>query len=491
MDAYISIDQGTTSSKAILFCENGSILKTFQKEFTQIYPQSGWVEHDPEEIWETTQLVLSKLYNSDVSKEHSIRGVGITNQRETTILWDKKTGKPLYNAIVWQDRRTSDFCKTLVDAGFEKTIVNKSGLVVDPYFSASKIKWILDNVPDARVKVDNGEVCFGTVDSFLLWRLTNKKVHATDATNASRTSLYNIEKLEWDNELLDIFDVPKSILPKVMDSNSNFGMISKNVMDFELPILSILGDQQAAAVGQACFSPGNIKSTYGTGCFVIINSGNKIIKSKSRLLGTICYKIDGKATYALEGSIFVAGAVVQWLRDNLKILKSAEETEQIVNSLEHNSDVFLVPAFTGLGCPYWDADARGALYGITRNTGKNEITRAAIESVAYQTRDLFKAMSEDGISPQNLRVDGGMTNNNWLMQFLADILKINVEKPKVTETTALGAAMMAAYTDGKFSSLEELSKLWSSDKTFNSKMTDIKRNSLLGKWDYYVSKTLT
>ena len=491
MDAYISIDQGTTSSRAILFGENGSILKTFQKEFTQIYPKPGWVEHDPEEIWETTQLVLSKLYNSDVSKRYNIRGVGITNQRETTILWDKKTGKPLYNAIVWQDRRTSDFCKTLVDAGFEKTIVKKSGLVVDPYFSASKIKWILDNVPDAREKADNGEVCFGTVDSFLLWRLTDKKVHATDATNASRTSLYNIENLEWDNELLDIFDVPKSIMPKVMDSNSNFGMISKNVMSFELPILSILGDQQAAAVGQACFSPGSIKSTYGTGCFVIINSGNKIIKSRSRLLGTICYKVDGKATYALEGSIFVAGAVVQWLRDSLKIIKSAEETEQIINSLEHNADVFLVPAFTGLGCPYWDADARGALYGITRDTGKNEITRAAIESVAYQTRDLFKAMTEDGISPQHLRVDGGMTNNSWFMQFLADILKINVEKPKITETTALGAAMMAAYTDGKFSSLEELSKLWSSDKTFNSKMTSSKRNSLLGKWDYYISKTLT
>ena len=491
MDAYISIDQGTTSSRAILFGENGSILETFQKEFTQIYPQPGWVEHDPEEIWGTTQLVLSKLYNSDVSKEHIIRGVGITNQRETTILWDKKTGKPLYNAIVWQDRRTADFCKTLVGDGFDKTITKKSGLVVDPYFSASKIKWILDNVPDARVKVDKGEICFGTVDSFLLWRLTDKKVHATDATNASRTSLYNIEKLEWDNELLDIFDVPRTIMPKVMDSNSNFGMISKNIMSFELPILSILGDQQAAAVGQACFSPGSIKSTYGTGCFVIINSGKKIIKSKSRLLGTICYKIDGKATYALEGSIFVAGAVVQWLRDNLKILNSAEETEQIVNSMDHNSDVFLVPAFTGLGCPYWDADARGALYGITRDTGKNEITRAAIESVAYQTRDLFKAMSEDGISPQNLRVDGGMTNNNWLMQFLADILKITVEKPKVTETTALGAAMMAAYTDGKFSSLEELSKLWSSEKTFNVKMTDIKRNSLLEKWDYYVSKTLT
>ena len=491
MDAYISIDQGTTSSRAILFGENGLILKTFQKEFTQIYPQSGWVEHDPEEIWETTQLVLSQLYNSDVSQEHNIRGVGITNQRETTILWDKKTGKPLYNAIVWQDRRTSGFCKTLVDAGFEKTIINKSGLVVDPYFSASKIKWILDNVPDARGKVENDEVCFGTVDSFLLWRLTDKKVHATDATNASRTSLYNIEKLEWDNKLLDIFDVPRSIMPKVMDSNSNFGMISKNVMSFELPILSILGDQQAAAVGQACFSPGSIKSTYGTGCFVIINSGKKIIKSKSRLLGTICYKVDGKATYALEGSIFVAGAVVQWLRDNLKMIKSAKETEQIVNSLEHNSDVFLVPAFTGLGCPYWDADARGALYGITRDTGKNEITRAAIESVAYQTRDLFKAMSEDGISPQNLRVDGGMTNNNWLMQFLANILKINVEKPKITETTALGAAMMAAYTDGKFSSLEELSKLWSSDKTFKSKMNDNDRNILLGKWDYYVSKTLT
>ena len=491
MDAYISIDQGTTSSRAILFGEDGSILNSFQKEFKQIYPKPGWVEHNPEEIWETTKSVLSDLYNSDIAKKNNIRGIGITNQRETTIVWDKKTGEPLYNAIVWQDRRTSDFCKKLVENGLEKKVINKSGLVIDPYFSASKIKWILDNIPDAREKANKNEIFFGTVDSFLLWRLTDKKVHATDATNASRTSLYNIEKLEWDDELLSIFDVPKSMMPKVMDSNSEFGKVSKNVMNFELPILSILGDQQAAAVGQACFTPGSIKSTYGTGCFVIINSGDKIIKSKSRLLGTICYKVDGKPTYALEGSIFVAGAVVQWLRDNLKLFQNAEETQKIVTSMQNNSDVFLVPAFTGLGCPYWDADARGALYGITRDTGKNEITRAAIESVAYQTRDLFQAMSEDGILPENLKVDGGMTNNDWLMQFLANILNINVEKPKITETTAFGAAMMAAYTDGKYSSLEELSKLWIPDKTYNPKMDKNSRDSLLKKWDYFVSKTLS
>ncbi len=491
MDTYISIDQGTTSSRAILFGEDGSILKTCQMEFEQIYPKPGWVEHNPEEIWETTKSVLIDIYYSEIAKKHNIRGIGITNQRETTILWDKKSGKPLYNAIVWQDRRTADFCKSLVKQGLEKTVMNKSGLVIDPYFSATKIKWILDNVPEARSRAENNEICFGTVDSFLLWKLTDGKVHATDATNASRTSLYNIESLEWDNELLKIFDVPKSLMPDVKDSNSYFGDISKDVMNFELPILSILGDQQAAAVGQACFKPGSIKSTYGTGCFVIINSGKKIIKSNSRLLGTICYKINGQATYALEGSIFIAGAVVQWLRDSLKIIETASQTEDIIENMQNNSGVYLVPAFTGLGCPYWDPDARGAIYGITRDTGKNEITRSAIESVAYQTRDLFKAMSEDGISPQILRVDGGMTDNDWLMQFLSNILDISVEVPKITETTALGAAMMAMLTDDKYSTLEELSNLWSSNKSYIPKINKNEKDNLLKNWDYYVSKTLT
>ena len=491
MDTYISIDQGTTSSRAILFGEDGSIINTCQMEFEQNYPKPGWVEHNPEEIWETTKTVLNDLYNSEIAKKHNIRGIGITNQRETTILWDKKSGKPLYNAIVWQDRRTADFCKSLVKQGLEETVMNKSGLVIDPYFSATKIKWILDNVPEARSRAENNEICFGTVDSFLLWKLTGGKVHATDATNASRTSLYNIESLEWDDQLLKIFDVPKSLMPDVMDSNSYFGNISKDVMNCELPILSILGDQQAAAVGQACFKPGNIKSTYGTGCFVIINSGKKIIKSNSRLLGTICYKINGQATYALEGSIFIAGAVVQWLRDSLKIIETASQTEDIIEKMQNNSGVYLVPAFTGLGCPYWDPDARGAIYGITRDTGKNEITRAAIESVAYQTRDLFKAMSEDGISPQILRVDGGMTDNDWLMQFLSNILDISVEVPKITETTALGAAMMAMLTDGKYSTLEELSNLWGSNKSYIPKINKNERDNLLKNWDYYVSKTLT
>ena len=491
MDTYISIDQGTTSSRAILFGEDGSIINTCQMEFEQNYPKPGWVEHNPEEIWETTKSVLNDLYHSEIAKKHNIRGIGITNQRETTILWDKKSGKPLYNAIVWQDRRTADFCKSLMKQGLEETVMNKSGLVIDPYFSATKIKWILDNVPEARSRAENNEICFGTVDSFLLWKLTGGKVHATDATNASRTSLYNIESLEWDDQLLKIFDVPKSLMPDVMDSNSYFGNISKDVMNCELPILSILGDQQAAAVGQACFKPGNIKSTYGTGCFVIINSGKKIIKSNSRLLGTICYKINGQATYALEGSIFIAGAVVQWLRDSLKIIETASQTEDIIEKMQNNSGVYLVPAFTGLGCPYWDPDARGAIYGITRDTGKNEITRAAIESVAYQTRDLFKAMSEDGISPQILRVDGGMTDNDWLMQFLSNILDISVEVPKITETTALGAAMMAMLTDGKYSTLEELSNLWGSNKSYIPKINKNERDNLLKNWDYYVSKTLT
>ena len=491
MDTYISIDQGTTSSRAILFGEDGSILKTCQMEFEQIYPKPGWVEHNPEEIWETTKSVLKDLYHSDITKKHKIRGIGITNQRETTILWDKKSGKPIYNAIVWQDRRTSDFCKSLVKQGLEETVMNKSGLVIDPYFSATKIKWILDNVPGARSKAENDEICFGTVDSFLLWKLTGGKVHATDATNASRTSLYNIESLEWDDELLKIFDVPISLMPVVMDSNSHFGDISKDIINVELPILSILGDQQAAAVGQACFKPGSIKSTYGTGCFVIINSGKKIIKSNSRLLGTICYKINGEVTYALEGSIFIAGAVVQWLRDSLKIIETASQTEDIIEKMQSNSGVYLVPAFTGLGCPYWDPDARGAIYGITRDTGKNEITRAAIESVAYQTRDLFKAMSEDGISPKMLRVVGGMTDNSWLMQFLSNILDISVEVPKITDTTALGVAMMATLTDGKYSTLEELSNLWSSNKSYIPKIDKSERDNLLKNWDYYVNKTLT
>ena len=491
MDVYIAIDQGTTSSRAILFSEDWSIISTSQLEFKQIYPQSGWVEHNVDEIWKTTQKVASEIVAYASSFNYLIKGIGITNQRETTILWDKKTGTAIHNAIVWQDRRTSDSCKKLSNMGLEKKIQNKTGLVIDPYFSASKIAWILDNVPNARKRAELGEICFGTVDSFLLWKLTNGEVHATDATNASRTSLYNIQTLEWDDELLDIFNVPKNILPEVKDSSFYFGDTTIDSIGKKIPILSILGDQQAAAVGQSCFSKGSIKSTYGTGCFVILNTGDKFIKSKSRLLGTICYKIKGKPTYALEGSIFVAGAVVQWLRDRLKIVNSAEETENISKSLENNAGVFLVPAFTGLGCPYWDPDARGALYGITRDTGAEQITRAALESIAYQTRDLFKAMSEDGIDPENLRVDGGMTANNWLMQFLSNILGIKVERPKVTETTALGAAMMAALTDGKFSSLEDISKAWQSEKVFSPEMINEEKNKLLSKWDYYITKTLS
>ena len=487
----ISIDAGTTSNRSILFDLKGKPIFSSQKEFTQYFPKSGWVEHNPDEIWKTTIKTLKDVIQKARSLKGKILSIGITNQRETTVLWDKKTGKPVYKAIVWQDRRTEEFCKKLRKQNKDTMVFNKTGLLIDSYFSGTKIKWILDNVPEARSRAENNEICFGTVDSFLLWKLTGGKVHATDATNASRTSLYNIDSLEWDDELLKIFDVPKSLMPDVMDSNSYFGDISKDVMNFELPILSILGDQQAAAVGQACFKPGSIKSTYGTGCFVIINSGNKIIKSNSRLLGTICYKINGEVTYALEGSIFIAGAVVQWLRDSLKIIETASQTEDIIEKMQSNSGVYLVPAFTGLGCPYWDPDARGAIYGITRDTGKNEITRAAIESVAYQTRDLFKAMSEDGISPKMLRVDGGMTDNSWLMQFLSNILDISVEVPKITETTALGVAMMAALTDGKYSTLEELSNLWSSNKSYIPKIDKSERDNLLKNWDYYVNKTLT
>ena len=491
MNTYIAIDQGTTSSRAILFSDKGSIISTSQLEFEQIYPQSGWVEHNSEEIWETTQKVTSDIIEIASSANYSINGIGITNQRETTILWDKKTGKPVYNAIVWQDRRTSDFCKKLSSEGLENIIQKKTGLTIDPYFSASKICWILDNVPHARERAELGEILFGTVDSFLLWKLTEGKVHSTDATNAARTSLYNIESLEWDEKLLEIFNVPKNILPDVKDSSYHFGYTTEGAIGKKIPILSILGDQQAAAVGQACFSEGSIKSTYGTGCFVILNTGNKFIKSKSKLLGTICYKINNKPTYALEGSIFISGAVIQWLRDGLKIINSAQETEKISQSLESNDGVYLVPAFTGFGCPYWDPDARGAIYGISRDTGPKQFIRAALESVAYQTRDLFKAMSEDGIEPKNIRVDGGMTVNNWLMQFLSDVLNVEIQRPKITETTALGVAMMAALTDNRFSSLEEIATCWKLDKKFTPSMKDTVRKDLLSKWDYYVSKTLT
>ena len=489
MNNFLSIDQGTTSSRSILFNNQGKILSLKQKEFKQIYPQSGWVEHDPEEIWKTTiEVIKSVCIETNLN---SIKAAGITNQRETTLIWNRKTGIPIYNAIVWQDRRTANFCEDLINNSLEKVISEKTGLLIDPYFSASKIAWILDNVDGARQSALNGELAFGTIDSFLLWRLTGGKVHATDATNASRTSLYNINTLEWDDELLKVFNVPKNILPEVKDSAFEYGHISKEILGISIPILSILGDQQAAAIGQSCFKEGTIKSTYGTGAFLILNTGKNKIKSKSRLLSTICYKLNNQATYALEGSIFNTGTIIQWLRDDLQFFNNAEETESLAESVRDNNNLFFIPAFTGLGCPYWDPSAKGAIYGITRDTSKSMIIRAALESVALQTNDIFSAMSADGIKPNLLRVDGGMTNNFWLMQYLSNILNIKVEKPKITETTALGTAMLSAFHYGEFTSLENISMAWELDQRFEPKMEISFRNNKIKQWKYYIGQTLT
>ncbi len=489
MKTYLSIDQGTTSSRAIVFSADGDILISYQKEFAQIFPKGGWVEHDPEEIWSSTKEVVENSIDESLKNNWNLRAIGITNQRETIVIWNKITGKPIYNAIVWQDRRTSKFCNELKSNGYEKLISEKTGLLLDPYFSASKITWILDNIPNAYKLAEKGVLLFGTIDTFLIWKLTNGKNHLTDATNAARTSIYNIHKNSWDQELLKIFKIPKNILPKVLNSADNFGICNFN-NKITLPILSAIGDQQSAAIGQACIFPGNIKSTFGTGSFVIINTGKKIIKSKNRLLTTICYQINEEKTYALEGSIFIAGAVVQWLRDKMKFISNANETEKIVSNMDCNNGVYLVPAFTGMGAPWWSPDARGAVYGITRDTSPEDFIRAAIESVAYQTSDLFNAIERDGLRPNILNVDGGMTENNWLMQFLSNILDMNVQRPKILETTALGSAMLAALMDGHYSNLEDFSKKWHAEKIFKPNMNKNLRNKLLKKWTLAVKRTI-
>ncbi len=478
----LSIDQGTTSSRAILFAKDGSSVFTSQREFKQHFPQSGWVEHDPEEIWQTTLQVCREAMTAASDKGASVAAAGITNQRETTVVWNKKTGKAVYNAIVWQDRRTAAHCSELKESGYEPTFTAKTGLLLDPYFSATKIRWILENVEGARSQAEQGELLFGTIDSFLLWRFTNGKVHATDATNASRTMAYNIHTSEWDDELLNILNIPRNMLPEVKDSSGEFGIIDQELFGNGLAICGIAGDQQAATFGQVCLEPGTIKSTYGTGCFVLLNTGHEALASNNKLLTTIGYQLDGKPTYAIEGSIFVAGAAVQWLRDGLGIIKSAEETEAMANGLESNEGIYLVPAFTGLGAPYWDPDARGALFGLTRDTGIQQIVRATLESVAFQTNDLFKAMAEDGVTPTRVRVDGGMVKNNWLCQFLADILNIPVERPVQTETTALGAAYLAGLHAGIYKSFDDLSANWQLDKEFRPSMDAATRDSLLANW---------
>ena len=486
----LSIDQGTTSSRSILFNLNGKKIFSSQYEFKQLFPNDGWVEHNPEEIWKITLKTIKESIKKSKSLKSKIVSIGITNQRETTILWDKNTGKPVYNAIVWQDRRTQNICQNLKKRKLENLFRKKTGLFIDPYFSATKIKWILENISKTKKLLGEKRLIFGTIDTFLIWRLTNKKKHLTDATNASRTLMFNINTNKWDDEILKKLKIPKSILPEVKNSADNFGVTSKKIINEEIPINAVLGDQQAAAIGQACFEKGSVKTTYGTGAFAIMNTGNKKILSRNKLLTTICYRIDNKNTYALEGSVFTAGASVQWLRDKIGLIKNAYDTEKIAKSNIDNNNVYIVPAFTGLGAPYWKADARGTISGLTRNTDWKNIVRAVIESVAYQSNDLFKAMNNDGLKPKIVKIDGGMASNNWFAQFLSDILGIKVIRPSVYETTALGAALIAGYQMGLFNSFHSISKKWKIDRKFVPKMRKKQRIELLKGWQQAIKRTL-
>lgn len=485
--AYIvALDQGTTSSRAILFNEKGEILGIRQKEFTQYFPKSGWVEHDAEEIWTTQSEVLRALLNDSDIRPSDVTAIGITNQRETTVVWDRKTGEPIHRAIVWQDKRTSEYCDELKDEGLEEMVRNKTGLVIDSYFSGTKVKWILDHVDGARARAEKGELCFGTVDSWLVWQLTKGKIHATDYTNASRTMLYNIVENQWDDELLEMLSVPSSMLPDVHPSAYHFG-------DYEyhgatIPIMGIAGDQQSALFGQACFEPGDAKNTYGTGCFMLMNTGNKCQHSKNGLLTTMACSTTGELTYALEGSIFIAGAAIQWLRDGLRVIDNAADSEYFASKVETH-DVFLVPAFAGLGAPYWDQYSRGAIFGLTRDTGKDHIIKAALESIAYQTRDVKKAMEDDsGIKISSLMVDGGATANDYLMQFQADILGVEVDRPAITESTALGAAYLAGLTAGVWT-LDEIKKVRKTEKKFEPSIDKTAREKLYKGWQEAVKRT--
>ncbi len=486
--SLLSIDQGTTSSRAILFDLRGDIHAIRQQEFPQKYPRSGWVEHDPADIWASVQSTCATIMAEEFGADDEVVAVGITNQRETTILWDRKTGEPVYNAIVWQDRRTASYCKSLKESSHEPWVTSKTGLLIDPYFSATKIRWILENVPGARQRAERGELAFGTVDSFLLWHLTAGKVHRTDATNASRTLVFNIHTQQWDPDLLQLFGIPESLLPQVMDSADNFGTITNGGDLNGVSVLAVAGDQQAALFGQTCFGVGMAKSTYGTGCFLMLNTGDTALKSEHRLLTTVAYRLNGKPTYALEGSIFVAGAAIQWLRDGLQLISNACDSEPLAEGTPVDHGVYLVPAFTGLGAPYWDPDARGAIFGLTRDTGIKEIVTAGLQSVCYQTKDLQKAMEKDGIRPIALRVDGGMVINNWMMQFLADILGASIERPTLVETTALGVAYLAGLQAGVYKSLEELAGLWRCDRKFTPGMAKQDRDRLYSGWIQAVHK---
>ena len=489
-DFILALDQGTTSSRAIVFDHSGAIISVAQKEFNQHYPQPGWVEHDASEIWSTQLGVATEAVSKANLKAADIAAIGITNQRETTVVWDRKTGNPICKAIVWQDRRTAQYCDTLKKQGLAEKIQEKTGLIIDAYFSGTKIKWILDNVEGARKMAEAGKLAFGTIDSWLVWKFTNGEKHITDVTNASRTMLYNIKKLAWDDELLDLMQIPKSLLPEVRSSSEVYGETAPTIMAAKIPIAGIAGDQQAALFGQMCTEPGMIKNTYGTGSFVVLNTGEQPIISKNNLLSTIAWQVNGKTSYALEGSIFIAGAIVQWLRDGLGIIKSSSDVEQLANTVEDNGGVYLVPALTGLGAPYWDQYARGTLMGITRGTTAGHIARAALEGIAFQAMDVLLAMKADaGIDLKELRVDGGATANNTLMQFQADILGIPVIRPKILETTALGAAYLAGLAVGFWKNQEEIKSQWQADRTFEPTTDQEKLKELTKYWDKAIQKS--
>ena len=492
MEYILAIDQGTTSSRAILFDGDMRIKSVGQEEFPQHFPRSGWVEHDPEDLWQSSLRSIKAAVARAGIGAQEIAGIGITNQRETTVVWDRKTGAPIYNAIVWQDRRTAGRCSELREAGHEALIRTRTGLLLDPYFSGTKLAWILDHVEGARARAEAGELAFGTVDSWLIWKLTGGRVHASDATNASRTMLYNIVDGAWDAEICALLDVPMAMLPEVRDCAGDFG--TTDLLGAPLPILGVAGDQQAAAIGQACFRPGMMKSTYGTGCFALLNTGSELVMSQNRLLGTVACQLDGEVSYALEGSIFIAGAVVQWLRDGLKIVAEAGETQALAEAADPQQEVILVPAFTGLGAPYWDAECRGAMFGLTRATGPAEIARAALESVGFQTADLLRAMREDwpGADAETvLRVDGGMAASDWTMQFLADILGAPVDRPAVRETTALGAAWLAGMQAGIYPDREAFADTWALERRFVPMMEEATRARRYSGWQDAVARTLS
>lgn len=492
MSGYIlSIDQGTTSSRAMIFDQESRVIGVGQQEFQQYFPADGWVEHDPEEIWRSVLSVIAEALSEAQLKATDITAIGITNQRETTVIWDRSTGETVYPAIVWQDRRTDAACQALKSAGHEPDVNARTGLLLDPYFSATKVRWILDHIHEGQSRAEAGELCFGTIDSFLLWRLTGGEQHRTDATNAARTLLFNIDSQDWDDTILALLNIPRALLPEVLDSSADFGVTKIPEIAATIPITGIAGDQQAALIGQCCFEPGMMKSTYGTGCFMILNTGNQRVQSNHRLLTTVAFRLNGKVCYGLEGSIFIAGASVQWLRDAMKMVAHASDTEAIARANPDSHGVYVVPAFTGLGAPYWDANARGAVVGLTRDSGISDMVTATLQSVSYQSQDLLAAMASDGLTPKVVRVDGGMIANDWLAQNLADQLGIDVDRPKVTETTALGAAYLAGLRVGLFASIEALAENWQLDQRFKRQLSaDVAEQRYVG-WQAAVARVKT